>query len=179
MNSGILKERSKEAGSAMIEFSLVGIPLLFAIVSIIEIGRGMWIYRALSHAVQDGARFSMVKGQGCSLPPNACASTVQQIAQRIRNSSPGLDPAVFTVTLTSTSATIGPQPLSTLLTDTTYFPSSIPGGTPPAGSAPGQPVTVTGTYPFRSAIAMLWPSSGKMQFGTFVFPATARELIQF
>ena len=41
-------------GSTLIEFTLVGIPLIFVLISTFEMARGMWNYQTLAYAVRAG-----------------------------------------------------------------------------------------------------------------------------
>jgi Flp pilus assembly protein TadG len=174
------RNKPSRKGSSMIEFTLVGIPMMFLLISIVEMSRGMWMYDTLAHSIKGATRFVITKGQNCSTSPNACAVTVQQVAQRIRDAGVGLDPAQLTVTLTSSSRTIGPSTLQALLADTQYWPTAAPGAaSPDPGSAVGQPVTITASIPFRSGIAMFWPGGGGMNFTVVTLNATSRERIQF
>ncbi|HEY9527094.1 MAG TPA: TadE/TadG family type IV pilus assembly protein [Anaerolineales bacterium] len=149
--------RSSQKGSAMIEFMMVGIPLIFVLISIFEISRGMWIYVTLAHAVREATRYALVHGNTCTETPNTCAVTVSQIAGRIENAGVGLLPAQLTVTMASGNRTIGPASLQSLLANTTYFPTGCQCTTRDPGGEPGEPVTITATYPFQSAITMFWP----------------------
>ena len=45
-------------GSTLLEFTLVGIPVIFVLISTIEMARGMWMYHTLCHAVKEAARFA-------------------------------------------------------------------------------------------------------------------------
>jgi Flp pilus assembly protein TadG len=76
--------RKRERGSTLLEFVLVGIPLVFLLISTVEISRGMWHYHTLAHAVRRATRFAMVKGQGCTVGANTCVVTIARIAQEIR-----------------------------------------------------------------------------------------------
>ena len=171
--------KNNERGSTLLEFTLVGIPLLFLLISTVEMARGMWIYHTLAYAIREGTRFVAVKGQGCATTPNSCAVTVGRIAQEIRNNGVGLDPSVMTdVTFTAMSGrTVTCGTLQDCMSNTTQWPSDA--GTPDPGAAQGAEIEITAVYPFRSAIAMLWPGAGRIQFGTFYFPASSREAIQF
>ena len=60
------QHESKRRGNSMIEFTLVGIPLMFVLISIVELSRGMWIYHTLAHAVKEGTRYTAVRGQNSS-----------------------------------------------------------------------------------------------------------------
>lgn len=161
----------------MVEFTLVGIPMIFILISTFEMARGMWIYHTLSYAAKEGTRFAIVKGNDCSLNGNGCAVTVSAVAQQIQFAGMGLDPSLLQVRFISSSQTVGYETLTAALRDTTAWPSqnsSDPGGNP------GQDLEIDLTYPFQSAIAMFWPGTGSGQvFGGFTFPATSKERIQF
>lgn len=162
----------------MLEFTLVGIPIIFVLISIFEIARGMWIYHTLAHAAREGTRLAIVHGVNCGTAPNACQITVGQIAVRIRDLGVGLDPALLTVTLENKAGnnvmnSVGPATLSTLLANNTVWP-------PSPGNAVGNDVVVTVVFPFQSAISMLWPGAGQpFQFATFNLPAMSRDRITF
>ena len=166
----------RQKGNAIIEFTLVGIPLIFILISIFEAARGFWIYHTLAYAMKEASRFVIVKGENCVQTPNACGVTVAQIAAVIKDRGVGLIPSDLNVTLSSLSDTRSCT-LQACLSDNTPWPTlavpSLPGG------ARGQNLTITGRYPFRSAIAMFWPGSAPMIFGTFTFGANSREQIQF
>src|SRR5438874_6963926 len=89
-------------GSAMLEMTLVGIPIIFILISIFEMSRGMWIYHTLAYAVKEGTRFAMVHGQNCwPLTPsvtNSCKTMVADVAAVIKSAGIGLDPATTTLT---------------------------------------------------------------------------------
>ena len=165
---------NRRRGSALLEMTLVGIPLIFVLISTIEMARGMWIYHTLAYAVREGTRYTIVHGVNCGVSPNSCTLTVGQIATKIKNSAVGLyDTDNFQITMTSLSDSIGPITLTSALSNTTQFPSS-------GGDAVQAPITFTATYPFQSVIAMFWPGAGKgMQFDTFTLPASSQEAIQF
>lgn len=164
----------------MLEFTFVGIPMLFVLISVFEISRGMWLYHTLAHAVKEGTRFAVVHGRDCELEPNACTVTVRDIALRIRADGVGLLPEDLNVTLSSEPnsplSVVDCRPLTQCLEGALsaqqwpQFPSN----------QPGMDLTVTATYPFQSALAMFWPGAGRgMNFGVFTFPAQSTETIQF
>ena len=173
-------KKNRERGTSLLEFVLVGIPMLFLIISTVEIARGMWHYHTLSHAVRQAARFTIVKGQNCATTPNTCAVTIARIAQEIRNAGVGLDADSFTnVTFKAVSGrTITHTTLTQCLADNTQWPTTA--GATDAGAAVGADLEISAVYPFRSAISMFWPGAGTgTRFGTFYFPASSRESIQF
>lgn len=171
-------------GNAIVEFTLVGIPIIFVLISIFEISRGMWVYDTLAHAVKEGVRLAIVNGSSCSQIPTCDATTtVAAVAGRIRESGVGLSPDELEVTLVTLAPTsTGPvvvgtvecKPLSACLTRTDKWP---PAG---ANRVKVNLVSVQGVYPFRSAIAMFWPGAGPgMTFGRVNLPAVSQEVIQF
>jgi len=164
------KRRSK--GSSLIEFTLVGIPLIFTIISIVEISRGMWAYHSLCYAVNEGTRFASTKGKGCSQGANTCGVTVGGMANQIANTA-GLDPADINVTFYSNSGNVPCNPVSACFSNATAWP--------PAGdNDPGMDIKIAGTYTFASALSMFWPGNGNaVSFGTFYFQAYSRQQIQF
>lgn len=163
----------REKGSTVVEFTLVGIPLIFLLISTFEIARGMWIYHTIAHAVKEGTRLAVVHGSDCSTSPNDCDITVGDVARRIRRSALGLDPALMTVRFTPASGTALTCKLSECLNNTTMWP-------PAGANQPGKDVQINVSYPFQSVAAMLWPGAGPVSLiGTYNMPAASRENIQF
>jgi hypothetical protein len=187
--------RHRRLGASTVEFALVGIPVLFVLVSIFEISRGMWMWETMAHAVRQGARFAAVHGINCVTPPNVCGRAVADIARQIQIAGVGLAPDQVLVTVrifphanaSSPLTSDGPQTLISMRTDgqsfsgwTYLFMPSAP-GTPSnvdAAQAPND-VVVSGSIPFTSALAMFWPGGGTVSFGTVNLTATARERILF
>lgn len=171
-----------ERGNSLIEFTLVGIPMIFILISTFEISRGMWMYTTLAHAVKEGTKYATVHGKGCTEGLNNCASTVATIAGAIQYAGVGLLPDQLTVTMASPTRTIGPRTLGALLADTTTFPAYMKGVTPQdSGGDPdsGARITITATYPFQSAIAMFWPGSSPVVFGTIPIWASSQARVEF
>lgn len=172
-------------GSALLEMTLVGIPLIFVLISTVEMARGMWIYHTLAYAIKEGTRYTIVHGRNCDPAVNtnnSCLVTVGQIAQVIQAAGVGLDPGLLQLDMQGLSGcgdTTGT--LSALLANTTTFPTGT-------CNFSQSPITITGQYPFLSAISMFWPGAGRgMNFqnltcqgaGTLCLPATSQEMIQF
>jgi len=173
-------------GNTIVEFTLVGIPIIFVLISIFEIARGMWVYDTLAHAVREGTRMAIVNGRDCAKIPG-CPVTIGDIAQRIRETGVGLPPELLNVTMLALApsvagpvvvATVTCNPLKSCLGMTAQPANQWP---PPNANRPRlHSVQIQGVYPFRSAISMFWPGAGKgMTFGTVQLPASSREVIQF
>ncbi len=156
----------------MVEFTLVAIPLMFVIISIFEMSRGMWNYHTLNQAVKVGARYASLHGAECTQDGNTCGGTVKLVAQQIANAALGLPPQVFNVTLISNSASVTCAPLSSCLSNSSAWP-------PAADNQDGLDIKIAATYPFRSALAMFWPGSRPMVFSSGTFGAYSRQTIQF
>lgn len=64
-NRGGLKD---DGGIATVEFSLVGVLIVVAIIAIMEIGRYALFMHSLNNAVYEAARFAIVHGQSSEAP---------------------------------------------------------------------------------------------------------------
>jgi Flp pilus assembly protein TadG len=169
----------KTTGSSTLEFTLVGIPLIFILISTFEVARIMWMYDTLGYAAREATRYAVVHGENCATPPNTCAVKVSNIAAKIQFAAVGLDPALLTVTLSGSAAsTIGPATLATCLTNSTYWPVAG-AGIPGSGAGVDQTLDVALSYPFDSAIAMFAPGTPAIVFGRKTLAASSREKIQF
>jgi len=164
----------RKRGSVTVEFTLVGIPLIFALISVVEISRGMWIYDTEAFAISQGARYAVVHGADCTQNGNTCTATVGIIATVIANNGVGLVPSNWNVTLVSASGNnnIPCNPLSSCLSNVAIWP-------PSPDNAQGTSVAITATYPFASALAMIFPGAKPVTFGTVSLPAYSKQVIQF
>jgi hypothetical protein len=173
----------RRAGQALVEFTFVGIPMIFVLISVFEVSRGMWNYHTLAYASKSGVRFAIVHGQNCLVPPQVsipCTRTVGQIAQVIKDAGVGLDLNDTTVTLASVDLAGG-------VVGTPVFCSSLlvclSNGTlwPPndGSNQKGRLVSITVKTVFRSAIAMLWPGSAPISFAATNLAASSSDRIQF
>ena len=157
----------------MLEFTLIGVPLIFVLLSTFEMARGMWIYHTLAYAIKEGTRFASVHGKNCATAPNSCTVTVSQVARKIQDNGAGLMADSLNLTLT-TSCGSTTCLLRDCLADETVWP-------PAPGNAPGMDVSISAVYPFRSFICMFWPGAGgAVHFAdVYNFPASSQEKMQF
>jgi hypothetical protein len=178
------KRKRHGRGNATIEFTLVGIPLVFVLISTIEMARGMWIYHTLAYAIKEGTRYAVGRGQNNS---SASHATYQGVCQAIRQAGTGLLPEDLTLTFHSATA---PDQICTA--DGASCPT---GPWPPSSTIddqPGQTISITGFYPFVSAISMFWPGAGPGMTFTpppaqaacsnkvgFCLPASSMDVMQF
>ena len=91
----------------MVEFALVFMLFLVLSLGLFEMGRAMWIYTTLSHAVRQGARFAMVRGTDAISP--VTTATNAEITQVVRNNAIGLIASDLTVTPMWKDATTGAE----------------------------------------------------------------------
>jgi hypothetical protein len=167
------RKHSEKGGPTFLEFVLVGIPIIFVLISVFEMARGMWTYNVLAFAIKEGTRYVIVHGKGCGTAPNSCQATIGQIATQIQNAGTGLLPEDLSVTLTSLNSSVTCPAVNNCPNPDTIWP-------PDGGNDLGAPITITGTYPFRSALSMFWPGAGSgINFGVFTLPASSREIVQF
>ena len=174
-------------GNTLIEFTLVGIPLVFVLISIFEISRGMWVYNTLAHAVREGVRYAIVNGPNCRSSSNWCvqptgstngSTTIGDVAIRIRTQGTGMDPNLLRLEMKWASNTqvsiIAPEnTLAALTSNGTLFP-------PSTSVMRIDDVWITGKYPFRSALAMFWPGAAPVRFQPVIWmSADSRDKIQF
>jgi Flp pilus assembly protein TadG len=178
--------RRRLRGEALVEFTLVGIPLMFVWISTVEMARGMWQYHTLQYATKMANAYAAVHGATCSSSGNSCTVDVSDVVTQFQNYAIGIPMANVKLVLVSNTAgnSVTCNPVSTCSTNgswSTQWP-------PPANSdnAVGNPVEVKTYYTFNTALAMFWPGSGTpWSFGSsagsgkFVFPGYSYELIQF
>jgi hypothetical protein len=161
-----------ERGSAMLEFTLVGVPLIFILICTFELARAMWNYHTVAYAINEATRYAAVRGKGCTYTGNSCSVTVGTVARQIASFGIGLDSGTFNVTLTSGAGDVPCQPLSSCFNNATVWP--------PKGAADaGMDITIRGSYPFQSALTMFWPGKGALSVGALALPSTSRQVVQF
>lgn len=178
--------RRGRRGQSIIEMTFVGIPMIFVLISIFEISRGMWMYHTLAHAVKSGVRYATVHGYNCTKNGNSCSVTVAQIAQVVQDAGVGLD-----VGKTQLRFYTGPTDANG--TSKTIFATCnfVAGGgntacsanantfPPSSWNGVGQAITIDIQTPFNSAIAMFWPGSKAQSFSVTTFPASSTDTIKF
>ena len=193
------RNQRKRLGQTLVEFTFVGIPIIFILISIFEVSRGMWIYHTLAYAAKVGARYASVHGINCigntvntSLQnPNNCAvnlgpasapsaGAAPSIAYMIRQAAVGLDPIKTTVVFNAAGTT---TTCNLDVGGASACPATI---WPPYDSAGistvdyvGQPLRIDITTPFDSAIALLWPGAKVVKFARGTLGASSQEYVQF
>ena len=165
----IAKSRQKRKGNSMVEFVLVGIPVLFALLSIFDISLGMCTYHSMAYAVREGVRYATVHGKGCA-SPHTCQVTIGQITSRIRAQGAMLPASITTVTFTAADGSVSSGTMVSQSANSTVWP-------PSAANAPGQNVKIKVSYPYRTILTALL--GGGRGTAVFNLGASSTEPIKF
>lgn len=173
-----MMRRKSRRGATTIEMTLVGIPIIFILISVFEISRGMWNYHTLTYATKLGVRYATVHGADCSGEPfnNTCSVTIQNIVKNV------IQPAAVGLDLDNTKLTFCTGFCSSGGgTTCSLSGSDCPGTTwPPANfNSAGQVIEIIGVTPFNSALAMFWPGSTPVSFSAVKFSAGSSDVIQY
>ncbi len=166
--------RKPAAGSAQVEFALIAVFIIFILISIFDMARGLWINHTVAEAVRDGTRYAIVRGARYSNPitgvrlPEATLGAVKNVVLR---SAVGLVPAQLTLKFYSGAGEIKCDPDCSASETSTW---------PPDGSATsGSEIGIHAEYPYNSMVVMFFPGAKGVQFGKFILGSTARERIVF
>ncbi|HEV2448482.1 MAG TPA: TadE/TadG family type IV pilus assembly protein, partial [Candidatus Sulfopaludibacter sp.] len=124
-----MARRIRQRGSAMIEFALTGIPLLFIILSVIQMAIGMWHYHTIQYAVKEAGAYLALHGSSSGYcKSNTCE--IQNVASVLKSDAIGIPASSINVTFTpvssnhSTTGTAYSCRLDNCVTDTTTWPAS-------------------------------------------------------
>jgi Flp pilus assembly protein TadG len=171
-----IKRQRQQRGSAMVEFTLSGIALLFTLICVFEVARGMWIYHTLAHASKEATRYLIVHGTECQKRATCDAdATLGALASRVTYHGVGLLPQQLEIQVYVRNNQIvgsgnGYVTMSSLAGSATRWSDA---------ANLGQPIQVGLRYPFRSALAMLWPGAGRVNFTLVTLGARSWDTIQF
>lgn len=162
---------SSKRGSALIEFSMLGIPILFVSISIFHISVGMWQFQTLEYAATATARYVSLHGATCASNGNACTITVGNIASYFLAQAIALDGASATLTLTDGSGSTVCNPVNSCTSNSTQFPNS-------SYNTVGLDITVKATSRLTNPLIMYWPPNSFAD-GDFTLGAVSSQRIAF
>jgi hypothetical protein len=187
--------RRAQRGATTIEMTLVGIPIIFLLISTFEISRGMWMYNTAATAVREGVRFASVHGVNCvkvaPAIPNQCDITANDVVRVIRagagtGSTHGLD---YGPTGAGGAGLPEGSTLVTFTSATGSFTCTLDGLTATGGCAAQWPpnldnavrqvIQISIQVPFYSALSMFWPGSKPVNFATVNLWASSSDTVQF
>ena len=121
-------------GNVMIEFAFVFVLFFIVLLTMMELGRGMWVYATLATATRRAGDYCMVRG---SRRPPSSATDITAIVLR---HTAGLDQSALTVT-------------------TTYNPDTDSSFTNPAGVSRNDIAEIRVTYPFKLVTGFVIPGN--------------------
>jgi TadE-like protein len=172
--------RNRRRGSAMVEFVLVGVTLLFAWISAVEMARGMWHYHTLQYAVKAAGGYVAVHGANCAVSPNSCTIEVKDVAAVLKKAAIGIPDNRMNVQFTSASGTrVACNPLNTCYGNTTQWPPATPTTDP--DNLVGKSFTIRVDYVFNSALSMVTPGvpQGVVRFGAPTLSGFSQDTVLF
>src|ERR1700682_4191742 len=91
----VLNRRRRQAGQSLIEFALSAMIVLTAIISIMNVGYGVFCYHTIAYAARAAVRYAVVRGPNSPSP--ASNALIQQVAV---NAAPGVNLSTSNVTVT-------------------------------------------------------------------------------
>jgi hypothetical protein len=162
---------SRRGGTALIEFCLLGIPVIFVTFSIVSVSLNMWVLHNLAFATSATARYVSLHGYDCSVTPNSCTLKLGDIAKYYAAQALAQDPSLANVTFTDGSGATSCSPVNSCNSSTAQFPAA-------GYNMIGQDVTVKATYTLRDPIAMYWPPDKDVPHN-YTVGATSRQRISF
>jgi Flp pilus assembly protein TadG len=162
---------SQRRGSTMLEFTLIGVPLICTLFSLFWMALGMWQYHTIAEAVNATTRAASVHGKGCA--GKTCATTVGSVASQIASNALGIPDGQLNVTLHSNdTGDVSCNPISNCYSSSTAFPSTN-------GNTTSTVVTISATYQFSPAISFWTPWGGGVTFNPVVLGANSSQPIVF
>ena len=154
---------------------MAGIPMVFVLISAVQMALGMWQYETLAYAVKTGAQTVVSKGQGCTTGGNSCGITVGTIATTIAHSAIGIPASSLNVTLTTASGAVTTcNPISSCTSSTTAWPPSTN-----SDNMAGKTITVSGSFLLNGAFAMYYPGAKPVTFSSATLTSTATQPLMF
>lgn len=172
--------RQRQRGSALVEFVLTGVPLIFIIISIVQMSIGMWHYHTLQYAVKEAGNYLSIHGAGTGYcKSNTCQ--IQNVASVLKTDAIGIPASSIYVTFTpisstdhATTGTAYSCRLDNCVTDTTAWPTT-------GYNSIGSEFAILAKYQWSNALGMVAPGGGRgvVTFGTPWFPGYTHQIIQY
>jgi Flp pilus assembly protein TadG len=161
--------RKSRSGNVIIEFSLLGIPIILITITIVLVSIGMWQFHCLAYASETTATYASVHGATCAKNGNACTITIGNMATYFASQAIALPQNQVVVSFKDGSGTTTCNPLNTCTSSAAPFPSA-------SYNSVGTDVTVKATYTLKNPIGMFWASTPAQDF---TVGATSRQRILF
>ncbi|MGA3241879.1 MAG: TadE family protein [Bryobacteraceae bacterium] len=178
--------RKRRRGSALVEFTFTGVPLIFVWLSTVQIALGMWHYHTMQYAVKTTGSFLSMHGSDCA-SPNTCAVTIANLAAVMKYDTIGIPPSALQMTFNAVSAADHKTVTSSvtcLLTNATTPASGCDQNTTPwlptGSNTPGSEFEIQALFQWNAGIGMVAPGAGaNVKFGSFLLPAYTHQMVLF
>ena len=169
-----MKRRKNQGGSAMLEFTMTGIPLMFIWISTVQMSLGMWNYHTMQYAIKQtgayvathGSSSGYCKANSCKVSDAAAIMAQYAVgipASAINMTFTPVSSTDHTTTYTATSCT-----LDNCKTNTTAFPNGY------------TEFEIKAEYQFKNALGMIAPGpGGVIQFKNPWFPAYTHQQVMY
>jgi Flp pilus assembly protein TadG len=167
----IRSNNRSRSGQALIEFTLLGIPMVFITISIVCMSIDMWQYQNLAYATETTARYVSTHGASCSQNGNTCTITTGNVATLFASQAMALAADSVNVTLTDSGGSTTCNPVNSCNTGAAQFPSA-------GHNTVGSDITITATYTLKSPFFMFWPPNTDPAHD-FTVGAKSRQRIMF
>jgi len=168
----MFRGKSSRRGSTLIEFSLIGIPLILSSVAVVAVALDMWQFHTLAFGTQTTTRFIAMHGRDCAQNGSTCTLTLDDIETFFASHAIALDPSQAVLTLRSATAVATCNPLKSCAGNMTQFPSATDNGV-------NFDITLTATYPVTNPAAMMLPGTSRTGVSTYNLFAMSRQRITF
>lgn len=167
--------RKRQRGSAMIEFALAGVPLLFIWTSTVQMSIGMWNFHTLQYACKAAGAYVQLHGATdgyCS--SNTCQ--VQNAAAVLANKMIGISASQVTASFYTVSSSdhltktlVKTCIVSNCESDSTNFPNLATGGE----------FAIQLEYQFKNGLSMFSLQGNTVTFQNPWFPAYTHQTILY
>jgi hypothetical protein len=181
----MMDRRKRRRGSAIVEFTFTGVPLIFVWLSTVQIALGMWHYHTMQYSVKTAGSYLAIHGSDCA-SPNTCSITIANVATVMKYASIGIPPTALQMTFNAVSAADHKTVTSTvscLLTDPVTpangCDQNATAWLPSGSNTPGSEFEIEAKFQWNPAIGMYAPGSAPVKFGTFLLPAYTHQMVLF
>jgi Flp pilus assembly protein TadG len=158
-------------GQSLVEFTLLGIPMIFITLSVVYVSVGMWQFHSLAYASEMTARYVTVHGATCSQNGNSCTIEVGNVATFFASQAISLNAASVIVKMTDGTGMTTCNPVNSCYSNTAQFPAAT-------ANSVGSDITISATYVLRSPLAMFFPPDVVVDHD-YTVVAQSRQRIMF
>jgi len=151
-----MRKRKQQCGSAVVEFVLTGVPLIFIWIGIFWMAFGMWEFHTLQYASKMANAYLAVHGANYVTAAGASIE-VKDVANVFSTYAVGIIPSAVTLTLTAGGTTHPACVLKTCQTDTTAWP-------PTAANSVGTDIKLRAAFTFVAPFELWTPGQGATSF---------------